>query len=106
MTHTPGPWLRESEINSEGSDWILVTKDYAEIVDLRLDDGLVVSEQEQEANARLIAAAPELLAALRFVLPTLENAARHGTIDADGVNLELEAAREVAEAIAKAEGRE
>jgi hypothetical protein len=67
MTHTPGPWLRESEINSEGSDWILVTKDYAEIVDLRLADGLVVSEQEQEANARLISAAPELLNALRGV---------------------------------------
>ena len=66
--HTPGPWLRESEINDEGCDWILVTKDYAEIVDLRLKDGLVVSEQEQDANAFLIAAAPDLLAAAKLVL--------------------------------------
>lgn len=53
----------------------------------------------------LIKAAPELLETLRFVLPVLERAARRGTIDAEGVNLELEAAREVQEAIAKAEGR-
>jgi len=97
MTHTPGPWLRESEINSEGSDWILVTKDYAEIVDLRLDDGLVVSEQEQEANARLIAAAPEMLNALRGVAERWDK-------DDEADDPVLGAV--IRSAIAKAEGRE
>jgi len=97
MTHTPGPWLRESEINSEGSDWILVTKDYAEIVDLRLDDGLVVSEQEQEANARLISAAPELLNALRGVADRWDK-------DDEADDPVLGAV--IRSAIAKAEGRE
>jgi hypothetical protein len=97
MTHTPGPWLRESEINSEGSDWILVTKDYAEIVDLRLDDGLVVSEQEQEANARLISAAPELLNALRGVAERWDK-------DDEADDPVLGAV--IRSAIAKAEGRE
>lgn len=57
------------------------------------------------AVARVMATAPEMLAALRFVLPTLELSARLGTIDAEGVNLELEAVREVAAVIAKAERR-
>jgi hypothetical protein len=88
-------------------EWKVTTspiKGYLEVAD---PQGRIVAQLVPTAGAaNLIAAAPELLAALRFVLPTLENAARHGTIDADGVNLELEAAREVAEAIAKAEGRE
>jgi hypothetical protein len=58
-----------------------------------------------EETYRLFAAAPEMLKTLRFVLPVLENAARRGTIDSEGVNLELEAAREVSDCIAKAEGR-
>jgi hypothetical protein len=106
MTHTPGPWLRESEINSDGSDWILVTKDYAEIVDLRLDDGLVVSEPEQEANARLIATAPELLAALQRARDELiwayEELYPDDEADND-ITAVIDLAREV---IAKAEGRE
>jgi hypothetical protein len=70
------------------------------------DNGRPLSSAEMAANARLIAAAPEMLKTLRFVLPVLANAARRGTIDEEGVNLELEAAREVIDAIALAEGRE
>lgn len=98
MGHTPGPW------------WIEEPDDPAED-ERQISDGFghtatVYGDAETAtANARLIAAAPELLKTLRFILPVLENAARRGTIDSDGVNLELEAAREVASAIAQAEGR-
>lgn len=105
MAHTPGPWDYDpdskevfSSNERHGCGWIaLVTGN--DSADQPLPAGM------QAANARLIAAAPELLAALRFVLPVLERAACRGTIDAEGVNLELEAAREVQDAIAKAEGR-
>lgn len=96
MAHTPGPWTIAYE-----------TED-GEIY----DDGVRIDSPEGpvafnviDYSAHLIAAAPELLKTLRFILPVLENAARRGTSDSDGVNLELEAAREVASAIAKAEGR-
>lgn len=100
MGHTPGPW----EVAEPGE----VDEHYA-VLDGFGHTASVYGYPEEAAaalsNARLIAAAPELLKTLRFVLPVLENAARRGTIGSDGVNLELEAAREVADAIAQAEGR-
>jgi hypothetical protein len=81
MAHTPAPWLRESQINSEGSDWIIVTKDYEEIVDLRLGDGHVVSEDAQEANAHLIAAAPEMLVVLKRVIDMANCAMEYEGVD-------------------------
>ena len=108
MAHTPGPWrvggtsgnTGEAEEIAAGLRIIAWTADtYNEDE----DEGEVTDEDR--ANARLIASAPEMLAALRFALPVLAAAASCGTIDAEGVNLELEAAREVEDAIAKAEGR-
>lgn len=100
MGHTPGPWLRESQINSDGSDWILVTKGYKEIVDLRLDeDG--VPEREQAANAALIAAAPELLDALRQAVTALNVKERFKVQGTDSYAI----AALCDKAIAKAEGR-
>lgn len=64
-THTPGPW---------SADWgYIVAPDVTgKHVDLYVatiaeedEDGRVVPEHERDANARLIAAAPDLLAALR-----------------------------------------
>jgi hypothetical protein len=98
MAHTPAPWLRESQINSEGSDWIIVTKDYEEIVDLRLGDGHVVSEDAQEANACLIAAAPDLLAALKKHLPWQRNGEPDRPPQGWGIW------QDAVDAIAKAEG--
>lgn len=61
--HTPGPWQRAQ--NSGGPVYIIAQPHWPRICTLRdIDD-----EQEQtQANARLIAAAPELLAALRLCL--------------------------------------
>jgi hypothetical protein len=96
MGHTPGPWTIEYE--TDGGE--------------PYDDGVRIDSPEGpvafrviDCSAHLIAAAPEMLKTLRFVLPVLENAARRGTIDSEGVNLELEAAREVSDCIAQAEGR-
>lgn len=62
--HTPGPWRTDSI----GTDrvWILDSESnyLAEIV-AKDECGFAAPTAQQEANARLIASAPELLAALR-----------------------------------------
>jgi hypothetical protein len=61
--HTPGPWenhkwnCEEHQISAKGGTIALVSHSHT-----------LVSEAEADANARLIAAAPDLLAALRDVL--------------------------------------
>lgn len=58
MTHTPGPWVREPEY--EGDPATFVHAKGRAIADCHNGYG-----EEDEDNARLIAAAPELLAALK-----------------------------------------
>lgn len=63
--HTPGPWTWDGEF---GLGW------YAELVSPEKYVGhysrpQALSREESKANARLIAAAPELLAALEDILP-------------------------------------
>jgi hypothetical protein len=70
--HTPGPWRREGDhivgqrYVCELSDWAIVAagSSYPEIN--------AALTAERDANAALIAAAPELLAALVAVLPFAE----------------------------------
>jgi hypothetical protein len=63
MTHTPGPWEADDESiyakNADGS-WQQV----AELPGWRTNKGEVMSDTDH-ANARLIAAAPDMLAALK-----------------------------------------
>jgi len=77
------------------------------VIEARWEDGkLVDDEDELTARAKLIAAAPELLQTLSFILPTLRLAATQRPIfDGDGINLLLEAADEVSLAIEKAGGK-
>jgi hypothetical protein len=56
--HTPGPWLIEPDVYSVGVYSLLTAID--------------TSDAEEQANARLIAAAPELLQALKKVLKTYD----------------------------------
>lgn len=61
MSHTPGPWIPQ---NVGGKGWFIVT-----------DDDLILAltlkgDETDEADARLVAAAPELLAALVGLLVT------------------------------------
>jgi len=60
-THTPGPWTHSEE---QGGYMIQVERDAQPIARVAWFD--------QEANARLIAAAPELLEALGEAISTLE----------------------------------
>jgi hypothetical protein len=61
-THTPGPWMATDHDGMDPQDGMPLTTVYAE-------NGQRVANvppcDEQEVNARLIAAAPELLAALK-----------------------------------------
>ncbi|MFG1331222.1 hypothetical protein V5F41_08195 [Xanthobacter autotrophicus] len=99
--HTPGPW----EIGFENcGGGFTITADGVRVAhtarffasgkkDLR-----DLSEDEAKANGHLIAAAPEMLAALRLALPAL---CRMTTVDPSADN----AATAVARAISKAEDR-
>jgi hypothetical protein len=88
-THTPGPW----EVNPADKDQVWGTGERA----VRLAQAIHWPKHDAEANARLIAAAPELLAALNeFVADLLA----HSTF---GINAEEAAMLRRAEsAIAKA----
>ena len=59
--HTPGPWVvRESSCGSVGTASMLIAMAYGDDPDCKADDRMA-------ANARLIAAAPELLGALKAI---------------------------------------
>lgn len=62
--HTPGPWVFESEF---GSRAFVNTKDESTYIAIQYCD----NREEMAANARLIAAAPELLEALQNCLDIL-----------------------------------
>lgn len=67
--HTPGPWkMRNRTGNHDWNNWRIAAEDGPGRVGgiCRLDESL--TGEESEANARLIAAAPELLEALRETL--------------------------------------
>ncbi len=85
---TPGPWVYSFE--SVDPEWaVITTKGGAVICNVN-------AGHRQEANARLIAAAPELLAALQGLLHnTLSNQSAKGQ----------EAVRAARAAIAKANGQ-
>jgi hypothetical protein len=66
LTHTPGPWLNDGDL-----------------VDTQ--DGVISCDTgpKSEANARLIASAPELLAACLSALRALEDNTSPGPMDGD-----------------------
>jgi hypothetical protein len=93
--HTPGPWVwaeRHHGLFGSGKD--------NRVLDFASYEGmwLAVSDH-QEANASLIAAAPDLLAGLRAVVAMVDPAQPYMTHD------ELTALADARAAIAKAEGR-
>lgn len=59
--HTPGPWRLVI------ADNLIEAQSGGRLVDLCIPRSLCVTESEREANARLIAAAPEMLAELKLV---------------------------------------
>ena len=64
MTHTPGPWKENNGV---------IMGDFFWIAQMELTGGEdEKGDKEQKANARLIAAAPDLLAMLKTVTDELE----------------------------------
>jgi hypothetical protein len=88
--HTPGPWVQEGRHVEafDGKECVMGIEIYG-------------PEDEALANARLIAAAPELLEVLRFTLAELEVSAIRDGLEPE----ELVAVTKARAAIAKAEGR-
>jgi hypothetical protein len=62
LKHTPGPWQRVVARNTSAAYTRIGAGDYGAVADC---GGCRPSQEENAANARLIAAAPDLLAALR-----------------------------------------
>lgn len=61
MSHTPGPWIVKSEVNG----FLPIGIGNTVIADLNLGNAdPAYPEHEARANARIIAAAPEMLSAL------------------------------------------
>ena len=65
--HTPGPWHVEHHIG----DWFLITP-RNHIIAETASTSVAPTYSQQSANARLIAAAPELLEALEDALNTIK----------------------------------
>jgi len=79
MTHTPGPWaaLVDEQVPERGACYIHAAGQYgdeviAEAYRVDADEGGI---EQREANARLIAAAPDLLEAARIGLRALREEA-------------------------------
>ena len=82
--HTPGPWRHEGYgligcILEDRKEWACVARVLANDPDAQAG--------EVQANARLIAAAPELLLAVEAALPYLFNAPLEGALDVHAVAL-------------------
>jgi peroxiredoxin len=76
--HTPGPWTAKEALQYKGIGW----SSSIHANDEFLTDSWGDTKQQAEANARLIAAAPDLLKALQWLL---EDADDRGEIrDDDG----------------------
>jgi hypothetical protein len=103
MSHTPGPWRWDHESNVGN---LIVDPERNAVATFQARSHLKWAEQqaEREANARLIAAAPELLEALKEIRQD-RDVDMVGAF-ADGWYAALEVCQVIADrAIAKAEGK-
>lgn len=101
QTHTPGPWrFRHSSECNRPLGWI-DSRTNNSLVELRGTSA--EGRKDFEGNARLIAAAPELLAALKTMTDDFVGLAGHTKTTLAGCY--QQSVNEARAAIAKAEGR-
>lgn len=99
VKHTPGPWQAEWP-ECEGNRYVSST-----VTTVCTETAVCVLREDQEADARLIAAAPDLLEALRELNEAFDDGlCNSGTPGFDSNRLGRAQVQAVA-AIAKAEGR-
>ena len=101
--HTLEPWYCHYE---EGYGFVIMggepgTMDYGKIADVMVRGG-----GESEANAHLIASAPELLEALKDVVDSMSHAAKHNCRNELSYNLILGILPKIKKAISKTEGNQ
>jgi len=113
MAHTPGPWHCHylGEIAEQDVDGCLATGITTASIDEFLKEGgrgdlvaWVPHDRNEEANARLIAAAPELLAACHSLLSILKDELEDDPNPSEMTSW-LDAIDEASKVIDKAEGR-
>lgn len=107
-SHTPGPWVPDGpRMHADGktiTGFFIAHKDSGRIGEAFLNC-LVRTDAEGEANARLIAAAPDMLEALQCLLPGLVLDLRYADDDDDKDALRSRIDT-VTEALKKATGHE
>lgn len=106
--HTPGPWVADLEtypimVRSQSETWPLVDE-------LGNEEGrtgvFIANTGDNKANARLIAAAPDLLEALKMAAQQLQTDAIFMSLSGASGNHQAEAALVARAAIAKATGNQ
>lgn len=99
--HTPGPWEASRGIDKEPDRWVVTVVGPKPWGVATIENGAPGDTlKTEEANARLFAAAPELLRELKHLVRLLEPLERDGGLNVPGLAT-LNGARA---AIAKAEG--
>ena len=86
MAHTPGPWhVREARWHEVAADAISDNGEEYELVIAQCDPAvqLLNNDSEIRANAALIAAAPDLLAALNTAVQAFNNLVEFGLLRGD-----------------------
>ena len=102
--HTPGPWFVFPNGHCVGGPTGLLDADPNEkTAGVAMCGMRLRTEEEIEANARLIAAAPDLLAACEDYLRELQSWSESNTPPTDSTMAELR--QRTADAIAKAKGK-
>jgi hypothetical protein len=72
--HTPGPW---ASVHDADGDYLIMSPESGRFIAVTYTDA-----EQDEANARLIAAAPEMLEALERILPSLQGTGHANTVRA------------------------
>ena len=105
VKHTPGPWRESNKVENHGTHWEARTIAQGGGTVARVTSTGVHGPDrkgEMYANARLIAAAPELLAAARDAQDFIERNLNHGSMDVECRTDLTEALKRIEAAIAKA----
>lgn len=104
VQHTPGPWSYDYSTTIAASDeFMVMTKDVGVVAWVVRDADRGITNAQVEANARLISAAPDLLAALQGLMGA-EWRPKTGPLQYDSLREEAWATADAA--IARAQGRE
>lgn len=103
-TYTPGPWAiyASSVADQAERSWMKGVTIYSEPTGKRIADTCWLNSSN-DPNARLISAAPDLLASLKLVLSLYDDRAPHPTT-VGTIRVDLPWVRAARFAVAKAEG--